>query len=202
MESTENVIDRLDRWLAEHRPAYCACLRPGLTDAQVDDLEQFVGYKFPEAFRAFYRWRDGQHSDREPFMFNRTFMSSENVRRIWEMMTEMQEGGEWDEPQWWCRGWVPFLENGAGSNLCLDMHGSFTGNPGQVIEFWNRDWDRPVVANSFVSWLGWFVASLEAGEWWLHPQNGNFEPVDSNAPHGGGPLGPDELVRGDARKPA
>lgn len=200
MVSAEHVIGRLDRWLAEHRPAYHACLRPGLTDAQVDDLEQFVGCKFPDAFRAFYRWRDGQNSDREPFIWNRTFMSSEDTCRIWEIMTQMQEGGEWDEPQWWCRGWVPFLDNGAGSNVCLDLHGSFTGKPGQVIEFWNRDWDRPVVAHTFLCWLEWFVASLEAGVWRLDSDSGNLEPVNPNDPMGGGPLHPPELV-GDARKP-
>jgi cell wall assembly regulator SMI1 len=201
MESATLIIDRLDRWLAEHRPEYYACLRPGLTDLQLDTLERLVGYKFPSAFRAFYRWRDGQDPEGEPFIFNRTFMSFEDVRCTWELMTEMQEGGEWDEPQWWCRGWLPFLENGAGSHLCLDLHGSFTGKKGQIVEFWNRAWDRPVVAESFQSWLEWFVASLEAGLWLLNPESGNFEPVNSTDRIGGGPLHPDKVIRGDARVP-
>lgn len=58
-----------------------------------------------------------------------------------------------------------------------------------------------MVAHTFLSWLEWFVVSLEAGVWRVDPDSGNFEPVNPDDPMGGGPLHPHELVRGDARKP-
>src|SRR3954469_15156917 len=61
--SAKTLFDRLDRSLARRRKKYYRQLRPGLSEAQLDAFEAFVGYAFPERFRALYRWRDGQ-SDR------------------------------------------------------------------------------------------------------------------------------------------
>lgn len=179
--SSKPLLDRLDTWLSRHRPDYYAQLRPGLTAEQLADSEKSVGFAFPESFRGLYRWHDGQANDLMAIRNNQYFMPSEEVKSTWEMLTSMQEGGEWEEPQWWHRGWIPFLSNGAGSHLCLDLHGSFTGLPGQVIEFWGKDADRPIVAPGFEVWLEHFVGSLEAGLWSLE-EGGNFSPDEHLLP--------------------
>jgi cell wall assembly regulator SMI1 len=174
--AAKTLVDRLDWWLAQNRPAYHAQLRPGLSAAQLTEFEGFVGFDFPDAFRLLYRWHDGQADDSLYYLslcHNQSFMTSDEVKRRWEMLTSMMEADQWGHPQWWHRGWIPFLHNGSGSHLCLDLHGSFTGTPGQVIEFWVHDRDRPVVAPSLEAWLGHFVSTLEAGLWSLD-DGGNF----------------------------
>src|SRR4051794_35191512 len=61
----EGVIARLDRWLRHNRPRYYRLLRPGGSAARLDDLERAVGVALPPAFRALYRWRDGQPPDED-----------------------------------------------------------------------------------------------------------------------------------------
>jgi cell wall assembly regulator SMI1 len=59
---------------------------------------------------------------------------------------------------------VPFLHNGGGSYLCLDLAAEDGGQPGQVIGFWKRDEDRPVEFTSVEAWLTELVESMESGE--------------------------------------
>ncbi|HEY1186194.1 MAG TPA: SMI1/KNR4 family protein [Gemmata sp.] len=153
------MVTRLDTWLARNRPDFYANLRPGLAEAAWADFESRLGIRLPDAFRVLYRWRDGQNEDLN-FRDNRYWMASEDIVRVKELMDGMIDTDF--EPGWWERGWVPFLANGAGSHLCVDMGGS---EPGRLVEFWNRDWDRPEVAPSFERWLHEFVTSLEQDRW-------------------------------------
>src|SRR5688572_8829217 len=54
-----DTLDRLERWLRANQPAFFDAMRPGATDAELDDLEQAIGRKLPEDVRAFYKWRAG-----------------------------------------------------------------------------------------------------------------------------------------------
>jgi cell wall assembly regulator SMI1 len=190
--SAKTLFDRLDRSLARRRKKYYRQLRPGLTAEQLAEFEAFVGHAFPERFRALYRWRDGQSDPLESLDSNRYFMPSAEAKQTWEMLTSFQENGQWGpgHPQWWHRGWIPFLHNGAGSHLCLDLHGSFTGTAGQVIEFWNHFDDRPIVAPSFEVWLDHVVDTLERGGGYV--EHGTFVIGDPHVP--GYP------IRGDPKK--
>jgi cell wall assembly regulator SMI1 len=155
--------------------AHYARLRPGLSADQVAALERYVGYRFPTTLRCLYRWRDGQEPDSEPFRGGSHLLSAAEVRSAWTMLTGYVDDGTFDRPQWWDRGWVPFLGNPTGSHLCVDLYGSFTGRRGQVLAFWPHDADRPVVAPSLAAWLRHFVAQLEAGRWRLNADTGAFE---------------------------
>lgn len=46
-----------------NRPDYYAKLAPGLTDQELLTIEEEFGVSFPEEFKAFYRWRNGQYDD-------------------------------------------------------------------------------------------------------------------------------------------
>ncbi len=45
-------------------------------------------------------------------------------------------------------------------HLCLDLEGSFTGNPGQLVRFWHDDAQRPIEAPDLEAWLRWYLASV------------------------------------------
>lgn len=157
------LIARVESWLAAHRPDYLARLRPGVTDAQLDDFEARFSLRLPDAFRELYRWRDGQ----QPLYFasfqgNREFSPLESVSNTKELFDSMI-GHDFNQPGWWRRGWVPFLDNGGGSHLCVDVTAEDGGLPGQLVAFWKADGDRPVEHLSLEAWLADFVESMESG---------------------------------------
>lgn len=157
------LIDRMDAWLAENRAGYHAALQPGVSDAQLDAFEAKFSLKLPEALRALYRWRNGQpNSSFDSFQDNRMLSSLEDIADTKEMLDDMI-GSDFEDPATWRRGWVPFLSNGGGSYLCVDVDAQGGGQPGQLIAFWKADEDRPVEQASVQAWLADLVASMEAG---------------------------------------
>jgi cell wall assembly regulator SMI1 len=157
------LIERLDRWLRANRPGYYAHLQPGVTEAQLDRLNARFSIALPDGFRQLYRWRNGHdmHSS-ESLQHNLMFSSLEDIARIKELMDSMI-GSDFEDPRWWRRSWVPFLENGAGDHWCLDLLAEDGGRPGQVITFYH-DWDqRPIRFPSLETWLEHLVGSMESG---------------------------------------
>lgn len=73
-------------------------------------------------------------------------------------------GRDFDDSEYWRWGWVPFLHNGGGSYLCLDLAAEDGGKPGQFIGFWKADEDRPAEFPSVEAWLADLVESMETGE--------------------------------------
>jgi cell wall assembly regulator SMI1 len=158
------LVTRLDAWLSRNRPDYYARLLPGLSDAEWAAFESRLRVKLPDGFRVLYQWRNGQPDEYfKSFRGNRTWTPSEHVLSTKELMDDMI--GYDFEPGWWERVWVPFLHNGGGSHLCVDTVGTGGGKPGQLVEFWKADSDRPVVSPSIEHWLNDFVISLERDRW-------------------------------------
>jgi len=56
---------------------------------------------------------------------------------------------------------VPLFDYSDGDCHCLDLHGSFGGSVGQVIEFIHDDSRRLVNYPSLIAWLSTIVAGLE-----------------------------------------
>lgn len=159
----EGLIPRLDRWLATHRPDYHAMLQPGVSDADLDAFEAQFSLKLPASFRQLYRWRNGQHPRSfDALQFNRRWMGLEDIAETKDLMDGMI-GYDFEDPRYWRRGWVPFLSNGGGSYLCLDLAAEDGGQPGQILAFWKADDDRPVQWKDMPAWLAGLVSSMEDG---------------------------------------
>jgi cell wall assembly regulator SMI1 len=181
------LIERLDQWLQAHRPIYYQELLPGLTDSEYEKFEERLGLRAPAAFRALYQWRNGQSAKcYKGFQDNRQFASAECILGSKQILDEMNEGNEeggfdsgFAMANWWSPSWIPFLDNGGGDHLCLDLGGAFTGRPGQLITFWH-DWEnRSIEYPSLELWLEIFVGSLEAGLW--ADVKGDLHPVNEKA---------------------
>ena len=159
----QEIVARLEAWLRKNHPKALEGLTLGASEAQIAAYEKRLGVQLPTGMRALYAWHNG--TDPNSFTSiqnNRHLMSLEEVAGAREMMAGFVDDGTFEDRDWWHKAWVPFLDNGAGSHLCWDPAGSFGGKPGQVVEFWNRDKDRNIVAPSFDVWLTAFVESLEA----------------------------------------
>ena len=159
----ETLIGRLDRWLTANRPDYYAHLQPGVSDAQLDAFEARFALKLLNTFRHLYRWRNGHDQLRSDSLVNNLMFSSlEDIARQKELLDDLI-GSDFEDPRWWRRSWVPFLENGAGDHLCVDLAAEDGGTPGQVLMFYH-DWDRrPVRSLSLDAWLADLVAAMEGG---------------------------------------
>ena len=73
-------------------------------------------------------------------------------------------GSDFDWPDWWRRGWIPFLSDGGGGHLCVVAAAEDGGQVGQLVAFWNADEDRPVEYQNLEAWLANLVESMEVGE--------------------------------------
>src|SRR5262249_30106250 len=115
------ALARIDRWLASHRPDYYAQLRAGASVGELADFEGHLHVTVPMACADLYRWRNGQQSDcSEALTQNWMFMPLGDIAETKELMDGMI-GFDFEDPRWWRRGWIPFLHNGGGSYLCLDL---------------------------------------------------------------------------------
>jgi len=160
---TRQLIERMDRWLAASRPDYYSLLQSGVGDADLDAFETKFAVKLPSVFRDLYLWRNGQDPmSSSPLQGNRSFCTLEEIAETKEMLDGMI-GFDFEDPSYWRRGWIPFLHNGGGSYLCLDLAAEGGGHVGQLLGFWKADSDRPVEFASMEDWLSGLVDSMESG---------------------------------------
>lgn len=162
----ERLISRLDVWLRSNRASYYDQLLPGATDEEIQRLEQSLGLSLPESFKVLYRWHNGQPDEFfEAFHDNKMFLSIQEIEKTWIDLKELLEGGDFEIENWWCVGWVPFMHDGGGNYLCLDLEGTFTGQKGQLLEFWHDDYGRDVLYPSFEDYLETLVKYFESEVW-------------------------------------
>jgi cell wall assembly regulator SMI1 len=118
---TTEWLERMELWLATNRPDYLERLRPGATEAELDAFEARFSLQLPDSFREFYRWRNGQPPDLSASLSqNWMFSSLDEIAETKELLDGMI-GTDFEDPKWWRLSWIPFLANGGGDHLCLDL---------------------------------------------------------------------------------
>ncbi|MEX3016882.1 SMI1/KNR4 family protein [Gymnodinialimonas hymeniacidonis] len=161
--ATAGPIERIDTWLAEHRPAYYEGLNPGVNDAALDALAAQFDLVLPDAFRQLYLWRNG-HSDyvAPSLVLNLQFPSLEALASTKTFLDDLI-GYDFPDQGFWERSWVPFLENGGGDHLAFVADGSASG--GAVVMFYHDDPYRGERAGSLADWLEALASSMEDGSY-------------------------------------
>ena len=100
----------------------------------------------PGDLKALYQWKNGQQQDCvKSFVTNSMFQRLEDVLKDNKVLTSMI-GYDFEIENWWNAHWLPVFSNGGGSYICYDLKGVFTGESGQLVEFWKADNDRNVMA--------------------------------------------------------
>ncbi|MBI4615362.1 MAG: SMI1/KNR4 family protein [Planctomycetes bacterium] len=166
------LVERLDRFLRKCRPEYYATLGPGIEERRLGSFERKIGRTLPPLLRSWFLWKDGESVEGEVcerFQDNWSLMSIDEAENVWTIDRDLLAGGEL-EAGWWHDGWVPFLEDGGGSHLCVDLegvdlNGPGSGRRGQVLAFWHDDGGRRASHASMDLWLEEFVCALEDGRW-------------------------------------
>lgn len=149
----EKTLQRLDSHIKKLRPDFYKSLQEPLSKEEIQRMEEQYNVQIPEDLKAFYQWKNGQESScYDSFVNNSMFIPLDEALETAEELTSMI-GTDFEIENWWNRNWIPVFHNGGGSYLCYDREGIFTGNRGQILEFWNRDHDRNVIAPDFQHFL-------------------------------------------------
>lgn len=131
---TKNLSElwrRLESWLAEHAPGDYAALRPGASTADIDSLEDGLGFSVHPALRALLARHNGvipRRSSLEPgaFLLHHSLLDTsailENQRQLASMVEEAIDDGYEEQVVGRIAHtmWVPFAEDLAGDMLFVD----------------------------------------------------------------------------------
>lgn len=149
----KEIIQKLDVLLSNARPEFYEGLNEPLSDNEISSLEKKFDVKLPDDLKTLYKWKNGQSEDNfEAFVNNSMFVSLEEALETCNDYSEMI-GVDFEIENWWNEKWIPIFHNGGGDHICYDLKGLFTGNQGQMIEFWQADPDRNVIAPNLSSFL-------------------------------------------------
>jgi cell wall assembly regulator SMI1 len=157
-----DLLNRLQRWLAVHRPRYLAGLGAPASPAELAELAARLGRPVPAELQSLLRWHNGQG---QPFIgaFEQSWllMSCQNIAAARALLDPDAPASGWHP------AWTPFLDDDAGDFLCLD-------DAGAVRAFWLGNKEHTVVAPSLTAWFDEFVAHVEAGHYEEDPERGSF----------------------------
>lgn len=157
----KELVEGLNKQLETSRLDYYQNLKEPLKEEEIEILEEKYKVQIPNDLKELYKWKNGQNHDcYEAFVNNSTFMPLEDVLESAEEFTSMI-GYDFEIENWWNENWLPIFGNGGGSYICYDLGGIFTGNKGQLIEYWNRDNDRNVIAPNLKTFISQLVDYYE-----------------------------------------
>ena len=91
-------IQRLDTWLKHNRPEYYQSLLPGLTEAELAEVERKLEVLLPDDFRALYSWRNGSDLDEPIGLDYLSWISAEGVVSEWQSLRNVAFGN-WQDLQ-------------------------------------------------------------------------------------------------------
>ncbi|MFD2965919.1 SMI1/KNR4 family protein [Sphingobacterium bambusae] len=152
-----HILRELDSFLSSLRPTFYSDLNSPLDDAELDKLEADYAIKLPNDLRALYKWKNGQkESCYASFVNNSVFLPLDQVLDTAAELTSMI-GYDFEIDNWWNAHWLPIFQNGGGDSICYDLKGIFTGQKGQILEFWHADNDRNVIAPSLEAFFNKIV---------------------------------------------
>lgn len=172
------VWPQIESTLAARHPALVADLRPGASDAELDDAQARLGVVFPAAFREFYKVHDGQTGSSVGLFFGMKFLSLAEVvayAEHWRTLladdpaTYGAAGYTTCSPEaaidtrYIHEKWIPFTDSNASNHVGLDFAPGPQGTVGQCITF-GRDQSRKfVVGSTFDAFVAWCAARFGKG---------------------------------------
>lgn len=161
-DDISEVLAKIDSWVKTNRPDYYAKLLPGATLAEISELETKFEITLPETFKMFLTWKNGQvEGSFDSFFANFGLMSVSEIADTLDMLNDLLDGGDFEQANWWNKQWVPFLQNHSGDHYCIDLTGSFEGQPGQMLIFWHDYEAREIFFPSFADFLRTALALFE-----------------------------------------
>lgn len=176
-QNLTEVLSRLEAWYAHYLPAVHATLRPGVTEAELNAFEARTGLSLPADVRALYRWHDGQNWS-VGGVLGLAFMPLDEMEHDWamwkdiavndasmnvEIETVSHPTGAIRE-QYASPGWLPFLSDGGGNFVGIDLWPDVTGQVGQIITSGRDEEHRYVLAPDMSTFVRTYLQRLESAQ--------------------------------------
>ena len=144
MSTIDSSANRVLSWLTEHQRPVVRLLRDGLDDAQVNRLEEELGWHLPQEATDLFRWRNGVREDPTVTLRDIAFLPRYHLLSFQQALADRADYvslGIWPEL------WFPVFANGAGDYKILDCTRA-DGKSAPVIGFLK---DHPEVWDEYVT---------------------------------------------------
>lgn len=160
-------------------------LAPPATPAQRGAVERAVGGSLPEAFWTLYSLYGGQ-AEREifPAFFCCEFLSPARIAEEYGMVKQVVASGLFDDLEpaadpriasaYMSPSFVPFLMDGGGNYLGVDLEPAPTGRVGQVVVFGSDLAESAVAFDSLEEMVGALLEQFRAGNVEADPAGPNY----------------------------
>jgi len=119
-ETTEQLLARLQIVLESNAPVVARSLQPGLSDAQISELESQGGFRLSSDLRALYRWRNGLPTNSIVGLLpGQRFVPLEEATQERSLIRQ-QSGVAFKIFAGHRKGWLRVLDDGAGDGYFYD----------------------------------------------------------------------------------
>src|SRR5262249_46330237 len=126
-QTTEQLLGRLQSVLETNAPIVARALQPGLSEAQVAELEAKGGFRLSDDLRALYRWHNGIATNSTGgLLAGQRFMPLDEVVRDRALMGQQAASGSAVQRAAFSffagyrTGWIQVLDDGAGDGYFYD----------------------------------------------------------------------------------
>ncbi len=169
----QEIWTRIEQWLKENAPRMLMHLYNGALDQDIQQIENVLGYTFPEDVKRSLMIHNGTSSN---FIGRWGFLNIETILREQKIQLEVLNSfqdeyydADSDEIQesvtwWWHSHWIPLLSDGAGNLICVEVSSTSGNQFGQLVYFDHESGSR-WIAPSFRVWLSAFLHDLEHGKY-------------------------------------
>jgi cell wall assembly regulator SMI1 len=176
--TVDEIWKRLEEWAAANAKPVARSLGKGVTDKAVAKAEAALGQPLPKDYLASLARHNGQKRGdfgSPGFVFGESLFPIATSLETWRMLAEILDEDD-ERPRkvltdgpvravWWDKLWWPITDDGNNNLTCLDLHPAPRGRVGQVIQYWNDNLLRSVIAKSYADWLAEFADDLDKGEY-------------------------------------
>ncbi len=196
MSQILDTWERILKWLEVNAPETLETLNPGASFAAIEEIEQFLEVRFPEAVRDFLLRCNGQHTKSIAVFPDYYFLLPlAEIRQNWEIEKKVlsenpalaeevayeefssivKTGSPKVRACYWHLKWIPVAYCLTGDLYCLDFAPTAQGQSGQVIEFWHDADMRDLIAHSFEELLARYADDLEKGLYFYNTEADSIE---------------------------
>ncbi|WP_088702689.1 SMI1/KNR4 family protein [Rhizobium sp. R693] len=171
-------MKRIDTWLAAHAPPrFLPIYREPASLEQITQAEREIGVQFHPDLHALLSFTNGATSSSPSLAGAFGLMTLDEMVSAYKFLLEEFPGGKNLEnpnhapidadvgvrPVWWWPKWIPFMENGGGDYLCVDMDPTAGGNLGQIVIYYHDEAFRRRDAQSIGEMFARIADGLETG---------------------------------------
>lgn len=166
------VWHAIEKWYQEHAPRLKSGLAAGVSERTLQEFKTRTHLALPEDYQESLKLHNGDVP-----VHDYTYLPLESVLVVWNAMTQSSKDvksqkGNISEADRdvirdvrWHPYWIPFLQDGGGNCICIDMAPGTRGTVGQIINWEQETGPESTPYKSFREWLTTYKDELYQGKY-------------------------------------